>query len=232
MKLKKIKHTRLYEKIVKQLKEKIANGEYGVGDKLPAERELIETFGVSNAAVREAFRVLESEGLIVSRAGGGRFVRAAHPDTLFRTDGGVCALECSKILELLEARETIECKIASLAAKHAVPEDIEKLKEIIERIEQGFGDSEKHAKLFEIDGEFHKVLGEACRNFVLKNWLDLSLELLKNSRQKALQGKYQERERGIVEELRQILAAIEKRDAKAAAIAMRKHLRNIKRTVK
>ena len=124
----KVKYRRLYEDIVTQIREKIMSGEYQPGDRLPTEREIIDSLGVSKASLREAFRVLEAEGLIISKQGGGRFVRAARAESFFRIVGVIGPLERSQILDLLEARETIECKTAELAAKKATSEDIMALK--------------------------------------------------------------------------------------------------------
>ena len=66
-----IKSTRIYEEIVRQVKQLIAEGRFKSGDRLPPERELAEKFVVSRTSVREALRALESLGLIDIRPGEG-----------------------------------------------------------------------------------------------------------------------------------------------------------------
>jgi GntR family transcriptional repressor for pyruvate dehydrogenase complex len=61
-----IKTKRIYEEIVEQLKELISKGELKHGQKLPAERELAESLGVSRASVREALTALEAIGILDS----------------------------------------------------------------------------------------------------------------------------------------------------------------------
>ena len=64
-----------YQRIAEWLQQKIADGTYGPGDKLPSEQELREQFDVSRQTVRSALAVLEEEGLIYGRQGSGNFVR-------------------------------------------------------------------------------------------------------------------------------------------------------------
>jgi len=77
-----IKKTRIYEKIVDEIKELITQGSLKWGDQLPTERELSETFKVSRTCVREAFRILESQGFLESRPGNGTYVSNNAIDSL------------------------------------------------------------------------------------------------------------------------------------------------------
>ena len=71
-----VRQSRVSEDVTAQLKQSILVGQFKPGDKLPAERELVEEFDVSRAAIREGLRVLENTGFIATRqgAGGGAFV--------------------------------------------------------------------------------------------------------------------------------------------------------------
>ena len=62
---------RAYEEILLQIERAITVGELSAGDRLPGERELAESFGVSRASVREALRVLETLGVVLARRGNG-----------------------------------------------------------------------------------------------------------------------------------------------------------------
>ena len=66
---------RSYEHIVKQIVEGIHSGRLQRGQKLPTERDLGVSFGVSRSVVREALKVLMAQGLVESRQGSGVFVR-------------------------------------------------------------------------------------------------------------------------------------------------------------
>ena len=76
MPLQSIEPRRLYRKIADQLRMLIRDGEYGVGSRLPAERDLALQLGVSRPSVREALIALEVEGLVEVRPGSGVHVVA------------------------------------------------------------------------------------------------------------------------------------------------------------
>ena len=226
----KIKYKRVYEDVVAQIKERIARGEFKPGDRLPTEREFIEKFGVSRVSLREAFRVLESNGIISSQPGGGRFVREANSSTLFGTEGFISTLELSQVRDLLEAREAIECKIAALAAKRGESEEIKKLRQILSSISSLNENSSQGISLFDLDSSFHNILAMASHNTVFINWLTLSLEILKELRRGSLL--VDERPKALVRELSEIVDAVEEGNAQAAAGAMRRHLRAVRRQFK
>ncbi|SED03427.1 transcriptional regulator, GntR family [Streptomyces sp. 2231.1] len=68
-----------YQRIADSLREAIQSGEYGPGDRLPGENELMATHGVARMTARQALSVLKDEGVAESRKGAGVFVRAFRP---------------------------------------------------------------------------------------------------------------------------------------------------------
>jgi len=66
-----------YQQILDDLKESIASGKYGVGQRLPSEHELVKKFGTSRVTVNRALRELQITGLIDRRAGSGSYVKAS-----------------------------------------------------------------------------------------------------------------------------------------------------------
>src|SRR5689334_6075311 len=64
-----VQPVRAYQRIVEQVEEALARGELAPGQRLPSERELVTQFAVSRSTVREALRVLESNGVVRSRPG-------------------------------------------------------------------------------------------------------------------------------------------------------------------
>jgi GntR family transcriptional regulator len=68
-----------YQRIADSLREAIRSGEYGPGDRLPGENDLMATYGVARMTVRQALSVLRDEGVAEARKGAGVFVRAFRP---------------------------------------------------------------------------------------------------------------------------------------------------------
>ena len=224
MKFREITPVRLYESVIEQIMNLIKNNKLKPGDKLPPERELAEKLSISRNSLREAFRVLESRGLIKSQAGGGRYIREIRKNGYSNTENIILSLEKSSILELLEAREIFEVKIAKIAAQRATVEDTE----LIERALNKMNEEEelKDDKKTESDTEFHLAIARASHNFVFTNIIRLHLDLLRDTREKTQQipGRREERWR----EHQVILQAIKERDSKKAGEAMLKHLRNVR----
>src|SRR5689334_607844 len=122
-----IKSTRIYEEIVRQVKQLIAEGRFKSGDRLPPERELAEKFVVSRTSVREALRALESLGLIDIRPGEGTFVREVSVESLVEPLALVMVSQREALAELFEARQMIEPALAALAARRATPEELHEM---------------------------------------------------------------------------------------------------------
>jgi len=70
-----IKVTKIYEQVLQQIKDMIADGTLNKGDKLPTERELVERFKVSRTSVREALRAMKNMGIIECIQGEGHFIK-------------------------------------------------------------------------------------------------------------------------------------------------------------
>ena len=227
MEFKKITPVRLYENAIEQIMDLIENNELKPGDKLPPERELAEKLSISRGSLREAFRVLESRGLIKSKPGGGRYIREIRKNGHNNTENIILSLEKSSILELLEAREIFEVKIVKLAAQRATPEDIKSIERALNKMNEE-AELEVDRKT-ESDTEFHLAIAGASHNFVFVNIIKLHLDLLKETREKTQQipGRREER----WHEHQAILQAIKGHDTKKAGEAMLRHLRNIRQIV-
>ena len=224
MEFREITPVRLYESVIEQIMNLIKNNKLKPGDKLPPERELAEKLSISRGSLREAFRVLESRGLIKSKPGGGRYIREIRKNGHNSTENIILSLEKSSILELLEAREMFEVKIAKIAAQKATPEDIELIEEALSKMNEE--EELKYGKETESDTEFHLAIASASHNFVFVNIIKLHLDLLKGTRGKTWQitGRREKQ----YQEHQAILQAIKEHNSKKAGEAMLKHLRNVR----
>jgi len=154
-----LKRSNLPSSIADRLRRQISAGQFKPGEQLPGHRELATMFSVSVGSVREAISMLVSEGLIATQAGRGTFVSEG---TEFSP--GLWAsspLDRKKVEELIDAREVLEGAIAQWAAKRATPEQIAKLRAIIERLQEGHDDA---TVFLQADVELHLTLAEAADN--------------------------------------------------------------------
>lgn len=199
---------RRYESVVRQFLALIATGEIETGARLSAERDLAERFGVSRNVLREAFRVLEMRGIVTSRAGGGRYVRADNVSAVLPVEGIVLRLEQAVIADVLEARELLEVQVARLAAQRASDERIGALPH--------GGDT------WEDNVRFHTAVAEATGNFMLARLVRLQMDLLRDVHQRD-HYRSPETTRRLLAEHRAIADAITARDPDAAEAAVRRH---------
>ena len=222
MPLQLVEPKRLYRQIADQLAQLISSGEFPAGARLPAERELAASLGVSRASVREAIISLEMSGLVEVRVGTGIFV-SSPPEGATRLGGDAGPGP----FELLAARKLVEGEIAALAAKNATPADAAALRRSVERLEAKVTDfSAREAE----DRDFHVLLAKATGN----GSLELVVEGLWNQRAE-LWGRLQRHfhtaklaERTIRDHAA-IAGAVADRDSDAARAAMHRHLARVTR---
>ena len=151
---------RLSDEIASRVRALIEEQQLEAGMKLPAERQLAAQLGVSRNSLREALATLVSEGVLVSRRGGGTFVRWQHDDwseqnivqplkTLMENDPDYS-------FDILEARHAIETSTAWHAAMRATEADKEKLIACFEATQSRDPDIASQA-----DVRFHLAIAEA-----------------------------------------------------------------------
>jgi GntR family transcriptional regulator, transcriptional repressor for pyruvate dehydrogenase complex len=214
-----IKSTRIYEEIVRQVKQLIAEGRLKTGDRLPPERELAEKFVVSRTSVREALRALESLGFIEIRAGEGTFVREVSVDALVAPLALMMTSQREAIGELFEARRVLEPAIAALAASRATPDEVQEMERILES--QAREVAAARTGLAE-DAAFHTAIGAAAHNRAITRIVHAIMDLLTQSREESLNTPG--RPTRSHQDHRRILQAIAKRNPSAARQAMLDHL--------
>ncbi len=218
---------RLYEQIVAQIEERILNGELLPGDKLPAERELAEQFGVSRTAIREAMKALSHSGMVVIQPGRGTFVTDISSKVVRHSfDMLVRVSNETGVKDLIEIREILEPEIAALAAVRAGSEDIESMEEAVRAMDLAMDDPET---FIEADLDFHLALAQGSDNVLIPALIDTLVELLREHRKRAASVKGG-LERGQPHH-KIILDAIKINDANAARESMRAHLEQVRKEI-
>lgn len=160
-----------------QIERAVFAGELQAGDRLQAERELAEQFGVSRITVRDALRVLEARGLIRVKVGamGGAFVADANTDRVAESISTMIRLKRMTLSELAEARTIVEAATASLAAQRADAAAVSRLQQNVERARPLLREPITHA---DASMDFHVELARAARNEVLEATVEAYRELL------------------------------------------------------
>ena len=220
-------HQRLYQVIATELKNRIINGIYPVGSKLPSERLICEELKVSRSVVREAIIMLEVEGFVDARKGSGIHVIANKQQTInMIADSHGLNFATTGPFELLQARQLIESNIAEFAATQITKDDIVNLLEI-----QHNAKKEDHYRDSDWDLKFHTQIAMITRNTALitiveETWRQRTLnplwkKLHEHVQQQDIESWWEEHDK--------ILEALINRDPKAAKLAMWQHLENTKK---
>jgi GntR family transcriptional regulator, transcriptional repressor for pyruvate dehydrogenase complex len=160
-----VRSPRLSEEIIRQIARLVRSGELKLNARFPSERALQDQWGVSRPVLREAFRALEVQGMIESRPGGGRYLRSNWiPEPVQHRS---IRLEDKRhdLLEIWDARESIETKSAELAARYATPEDIAALARPLQLLAEL---PLKEAASVDFNREFHLVIARASRNSLIE----------------------------------------------------------------
>lgn len=207
---------RLYQKIAKIVIDELRSGQYAVGDRMPAERDLAKKFEVSRPVVREAMLALEVLGLIEVRVGSGSYVVRLSGK---QKDPGFDVTA----FEQLEARMLFKSEAAALAASQITDAEIGELESLVQAIrdENRWSDSAQEA-----DMAFHLTIARATRNAVIERTVEGLWQLRSTSPECALMLEKARRAnvRPVVDEHTVILEALQARDAQAARTAMHEHL--------
>lgn len=157
--------------IAAQLREAIGTGVWNPGDRLPAEWQLAESYGVSRGTVRESLRLLTANNLIRSTRGaaGGTFVVAPVAETVANQIGDFIVLRMRtgdlSIGEINHARLLLERECVRLAALHRTQEDLDAIAEVVER---GSEPDQPLDTWLQADVDFHNAVAAAAKNGILQ----------------------------------------------------------------
>lgn len=149
-----------------QLREDILSGRLEEGIPLPVERELADQTGLSRGSVREALRLLETEGLIRIRPGrsGGSFVRRPDLGAVERSLNILIVGRQVEFESLLEVREALEPVAAELAAIRRTDADLQAIEEASEALTDAF---DAIPLFLTRNVEWHLAVVEASHNDLL-----------------------------------------------------------------
>jgi DNA-binding FadR family transcriptional regulator len=200
----------------------ILSGRLKPGEKLPSERELGESLGISRPTVRESIRSLVAMNILETVHGRGTYVASLDTEDLMQPLHFVLSMAWGALQELFEARLLLEPDIAALAAERATDAEIMELRNCVEQTHAASHETEH---LLDLDVRLHRLIAEASHNNLLLGLMTSLSSLGVESRAMTVQipGLPQKTARdhaGIVE-------AIASRQPEVAREMMAKHLANV-----
>lgn len=227
-----LRQPRLADMVAAVLRERIVDGKLRDGDLLPKQDELLEEFRISRPSLREALRILESEGLLTVRRGnvGGSVVEAPTPESSAYMFGLVLQSRKGTVAELAQAIQHIEPITASLCASREDREDtvVPQLHTNITDCEDALSDGPAFTALAR---RFHEEMVAACGNqtFILmvgaleSLWSEQEAQWAERAQSA---GRYPEERyrRDVLSAHKAILTAISGGQADKAARLARRHL--------
>jgi GntR family transcriptional regulator, transcriptional repressor for pyruvate dehydrogenase complex len=199
------------------------------GDVLPPERELTQSFRVGRSSIREALRMLESQGVITSANGSFVVADAASPlesslRLLFALDEG------AGMHDLFELRRILECEAAALAAERRGDRDLAEMDAAIDEMASALDASGRAESFIEGDLRFHLAVAGSTGNRLVLH----SMQAVRDVLRRALTTVYNipgSPESAVVEH-RAIRAAVASSDPGRAREEMRLHLARVENDVR
>jgi GntR family transcriptional regulator, transcriptional repressor for pyruvate dehydrogenase complex len=223
----KVQQVRAFESVIRQVENAILQGNLSTGDRLPSERDLQETLGVSRNTLRESLRVLEQKGLIEIRKGsrGGIFVKEINSDSMSESLGLFVQSQRITLDEISEFRQDLEGLLARRAAMRATPKTIGPVNRLLRHAERlaERGPAEWDA-FMQADKEIHLALARLAGN-PLHHFF---LETVHNNLHHYHIAAYLPRDTKTIQtnlrELKEIVAAVSQGDTDRAEALSREHI--------
>lgn len=211
-----VSRPRLYEQLVEQISDYIEAAQLEPGDVLPAERELADRLGVSRATLAQALVALEVLGVIDVQHGTGA-VLVYRPNVPSVIRG--LREHHSRLPEIVEARSTLEVKLADLAAARRTEEDIKAMDKALDLMAEEVASGARGAHG---DEQFHQAVTAAAHSAVLAQLMSFIAGMIMETRLESL-GQPGRPEQSLASH-RKIADAIRVQDSAAAAAAMQEHI--------
>jgi len=215
--------------IATQLFNSMATGEYSFGTRMPAERDLAETFGESRTTIRQALDFLESYGAVARRAGSGTFV-AYRSEGAKRSGGGsagqqniTAIAETISPFEMNVAESILEPEIVRLATIYMSVRDLTKLGQQLAQLEAIVTDA---AEFAEVEKQFMMTICEGTHNSLIVAMYRIMHEVRRqpqwcaNKMRTLTPVRIREAQRA----LRSLYTALERRDVDTAVECMRLYI--------
>ena len=212
----------LSDRLARQIRTLIQQGDYRQGDRLPTILEMARQFGVGHPTIREALKKLETMRVVEIRHGAGVYVTRSEDVLVLASPDYAGTVTKKLLLDLIRTRMLLEMQSVGDAVVHATPEQLREMKRLVATAEQNLGNDDV---LSVVNVAFHRQIAQSSGNMVLAQLLDVLHDLFIEE-QRLILGIHGSRERDHEEHLG-ILQALERRDEDVAVERMTKHLQGV-----
>ncbi|MDO5704119.1 MAG: FadR/GntR family transcriptional regulator [Paracoccus sp. (in: a-proteobacteria)] len=222
MPFQKIEAEKLSQAVQRQIESLILQGILRPGERLPSERDLSDSLGVSRPSLREAISALQGSGLLTSRPGAGIYVAnvlgSAFSPALVR----LIARHDRAAADYLDFRKDIEGLAAERAARHASDADLAVIAATLAQMETARDPQTESA----LDVQFHMAIVEASHNIIALHMMRSMYDLLREGvfYNRARIFDHAETRASLLDQHRAINAALQDRDGARARAAIIVHL--------
>jgi GntR family transcriptional repressor for pyruvate dehydrogenase complex len=208
-------------KVVREVISFISTGVYAVGKKLPAERKLCETLGVSRGTLRQGLADLESLGVIKIMPRSGAYVKKYSDKKL---PGKVLPPNFREVslADIINARKIIELPALEIACKNATKAGINALNALVDKMEKAI---DNLPKFLEYDAKFHQAIVSMSKNLVLATAFESISEYLKYSQ--VYSSIHEGEEEKALDFHKKIFKSVKNRDARGGMKMLERHLDEI-----
>lgn len=168
------KTIKLSDKIIIEIKKDIASGKLKKGEKIPAEPELMEHYGVGRSTIREAIKTLSISGILKVQQGSGTFVVSKIKDETLSQ-----RLKRADFEEINSVRALLEKEIVKLASQHRSDADLTMMENLLQQRKKAI-EEQQQKKCAEADIAFHISIAKASGNQVLSDLYENFTVVMRN----------------------------------------------------
>lgn len=225
MPFQKIQAEKLSTAVIRQIELLILRGILRPGERLPSERELSETLGVSRPSLREAVAELQERGLLASRAGAGIFVADVLGSAFSPALVQLFSEHDTAVFDYLDFRRDMEGLAAERAARLASDTDLQVIDTIYQKMETAHSKRNPSDEAA-LDATFHMAIIEAAHNVIMLHMMRSMFDLLREGvfYNRQIMFKQRTTRDTLLDQHRQINSALQDRDPESARKAVTQHL--------
>lgn len=217
--LRPVRRASLYEGVIERIREYALEAHLRAGDRLPSERDLAGWLHASRSTVKQALVVLEVQGLVETRHGGGTFLLR---DDLMAESVITLLDRRQRLPHVLEARQAIENTLADLAASRRSDTQLAAMRLALEEMATAVSRGEDPIPG---DKRFHEAVAAAAQNPLLARFLQEIAPEIGESRAESL--RQRNRPPQSLQQHQEIFEAIRRSDPAGARAAMTRHLASV-----